>query len=337
MKYLKNILFVGLVVGTTIGCEEVFFEQDQTNDPVNNFEYLWTNMNQRYSLFEFKNIDWDSVYSQYRPQVDEFTPNHRLFDIMAEMLNALEDGHTNLRAQQDISRYYPYLNTPPNFNYALVERNYLKDFRFTGFLQNQILDDVGYIYYRSFVQPINDWELDTVINRFNQVGVKGVIIDVRDNEGGNPENGLLMLSRMINNRTHIYTSQRKSGPGKNDFDPPQKIFLDPNNDDPAFPGKVVVLCNRKTYSAGSYFSAATKGIPEVTLMGDTTGGGSGVPAGFELPNGWACNYSSTIGTLVDGYNFESGVPPDLYVTLDTTDILNGIDTIIEAALEEIRN
>ena len=175
-----------------------------------------------------------------------------------------------------------------------------------------------------------------MINRFNRAGVKGVIIDVRDNEGGNPENGLLMLSRMIDQRTHIYTSQQKSGPGRNDFTAPRKIFLDPNQDHPHFPGKIVVLCNRKTYSAGSYFSAATRGIAEVTLMGDTTGGGSGVPAGFELPNGWACNYSSTIGTMVDGYNFEGGVPPDRYVPLDTADALNGVDSIIEEALLVIR-
>ena len=337
MKVLKNSFLIIAFIVVLFGCEEVFFKQNQVNDPVNNFEYLWTNMSQRYSLFEFKNINWDSIYSVYRPQVNQSTPNDQLFDIMAEMLNTLEDGHTNLRAQQDISRYFPYLNAPPNFDYSLVERNYLKGFRFTGFLQNQIIDDVGYIYYRSFVRPIKDWELDTVINHFNKAGVKGVIIDVRDNEGGNPANGLLMLSRMINSRTHIYTSQRKIGPGRNDFDPPQQIFLDPNTANPQFPGKVVVLCNRKTYSAGSYFSAGTKGIQEVILMGDTTGGGSGVPAGFELPNGWACNYSSTIGTLVDGYNFESGVPPDVYVTLDTTDVLNGVDTIIEAALAEIRN
>ena len=320
-----------------VGCEEIFFEKDQVNDPVNNFDYLWTNMSERYSLFDYKGIDWDSVYSVYRPMVSHNTPNDQLFDIMAEMLNSLKDGHTNLRTQMDISRYFPYLQAPQNFSYNLVERNYLLDFRFTGYLQNQILDDVGYIYYPSFGRPIKDWELDTVINRFNDAGVIGVILDIRDNEGGDPANGLLMLSRMINKRTHIYTSQQKNGTERNDFAAPQEIFLNPNRHDPPFPGKVVVLTNRKVYSAGSYFSAGVKALPEVILMGDTTGGGSGVPAGFELPNGWACNYSSTIGTLVTGVNFEGGVPPDVYVPIDTAQALNGVDTIIEAALAMIRN
>jgi len=335
-KISKVALFI--LIALLWSCEELFLEKDAANDPESNFEYLWNNMSQRYSLFEFKGIDWDSIYAVYRPQVNAQTPNDELFDIMAEMLNTLEDGHTNLRAQQDIARYFPYLEAPPNFNYDIVERNYLgEDFRITGFMQNQILDDVGYIYYGSFVQNIAEWELDTIINRFNKVGVRGVIIDIRNNEGGNPANGLKMLSRLIDTRTHIYTSQQKSGPGRDDFGAPQEIFLDPNTEDPSFPGKVVVLSNRTVYSAGSYFSAGIRAIPEVTLMGDTTGGGSGVPAGFELPNGWACNYSSTIGTLADGYNFEGGVPPEMYVTLDTADVLNGVDTIIEAALAEIRN
>ena len=178
--------------------------------------------------------------------------------------------------------------------------------------------------------------MDTVINRFVRANVKGVIIDIRNNEGGNPENGLKMLERLIDQRTHIYSSQQKTGTGRQDFGPVDQIFLDPQRDHPHFPGKVIVLTNRKVYSAGSYFSAGVFAIDGVQLVGDTTGGGSGVPAGFDLPNGWACNYSSTIGTLVNGLNFEGGVPPDFFVEQDASDTANGIDTIIEFALEEIR-
>ena len=84
MKVLKNILIIVVLLGSLFGCEEIFFKQNQINNPVNNFEYLWSNMSQRYSLFEFKNINWDSIYSVYRPQVDQSTPNDLLFDIMAE-------------------------------------------------------------------------------------------------------------------------------------------------------------------------------------------------------------------------------------------------------------
>lgn len=333
---MKRIAAFGLLI-FCLGCEEIFFEPDTKQDPEANFDYLWNSFSERYSLFDYKQIDWDSVYSVYRPQVTNATDEEALFDIMSNMLNSLEDGHTNLRSPFDISRYFPYLETAPNFNFDLVERNYLgSDYRITGYLLNQVLDDVGYIYYRSFVQSINDWELDSVIHRFERANVKGVIIDVRHNEGGNPANGLKILSRLIDTRTHIYSSQQKSGPGRNEFGSVQQIFLDPEEDHPHFPGKVVVLTNRKVYSAGSYFAAGVSALQNVEIVGDTTGGGSGVPAGFDLPNGWACNYSSTIGTLTNGFNFEGGVPPDDYVEIDPTDAANGVDTIIEYALAKIR-
>ncbi|MDH3708470.1 MAG: S41 family peptidase [Cyclobacteriaceae bacterium] len=332
------IIFATALILIGPGCEEVFFEKDAANDPENSFDFLWTTLSERYSLFEFKQINWDSVYAVYRPRVNAGTSDAQLFEVMAEMLNTLKDGHVNLRSQFDISRYFPYLEVAPNFSFDLVERNYLgADYRFTGFLLNQVFDSVGYIYYGSFQSSVKDWELDTVINRFNHERVKGVIIDIRDNEGGNPENGLKLAARLIDQRTHIYTSQKKFGPGPADFAPAENIFLDPNTDSPHFPGQVIVLTNRKVYSAGSYFSASIKAIPDVMIVGDTTGGGSGVPAGFDLPNGWYCNYSSTIGTLTDGFNFEAGVPPDVYLQLDTVDILNGVDTYIEYAKTEILN
>ncbi len=329
------MLMLLIACSTVTSCEEIFFDKDQANDPIANFDFLWHRMNEKYSLFEFKKVDWDSVYTVYRSMVNENTQDHELFSIMADMLNTLRDGHTNLRSQFDISRFFPYLEANPNFSFDLVERNYLgSDYRFTGFLLNQIIDSVGYIYYGSFASEVKNWELDTVINWFNKARVKGVIIDIRNNEGGNPANGRKIAARIIDTRTHIYTSQQKIGPGPSDFAPEQQIFLDPY---PGlhFPGKVFVLTNRQVYSAGSYFAASIKAIPNVLLVGDTTGGGSGVPAGFDLPNSWYCNYSSTVGTTFDGINFEAGVPPDIFLETDTVDALKGLDTIIEYTKAEI--
>ncbi len=334
MRALLHCLFLGCIFLTS--CEEAFFDDDQPDDPVANFEFLWDTFDERYTLFEFKEINWDEFYSEYRPQVSDLTTDDELFVIMAEMLNRLRDGHTNLRSPIDISRYRPYLQAPPNFDAELLERSYLQDARLTGYLTNEIMGEVGYIHYRSFQLPIQDWELDTVINRFTRENVQGVIIDVRNNGGGNPANGLKLLSRMIDERTHIYTSQQRNGPASDDLAASQDIFLDPESDHPHFPGQVVVLSNRKVYSAGSYFCAGTKGISQVVMVGDTTGGGSGVPAGFELPNGWYCNYSSTLGTLVTGENFESGVPPDVEVALSAEDRERGVDTILEAAIALIK-
>lgn len=333
MKKLTGILtlFVLLFFGS---CEQILMESPPENTNAENFDILWEVMNERYSFFDYKNIDWDSIRNVYRPLALQAQSDIELYDVLAEMLNTLRDGHVNLRTPFDISRFQPYLEAPANYSFEILERNYLGDYRITGYLLNQEIEGVGYIHYRSFVNPILESELDQVIARFKDL--PGVIIDIRNNEGGNPENGLKIASRLIQERAKIYSYQTKNGPGPEDFTSKKDVFLDPNTDSPHFEGRVVVLTNRKVYSAGSYFSAYIKGIEGVILMGDDTGGGSGVPAGYDLPNGWYFNYSSTIGYTVQGLNFEGGVPVDIRVEMSQEDIAAGRDPILERAIEYVK-
>ncbi|MDN3205332.1 S41 family peptidase [Algoriphagus sediminis] len=333
MKKLTGIwtLCILLVCGS---CEQLFLDSQPDNSNAENFDILWEVMNERYSLFEYKKIDWDSVRNVYRPLALQAQTDTELYDVFASMLNTLRDGHVNLRTPFDISRYLPYLGEPANYSFDVLEQNYLGDYRITGFLLNQEIDGVGYIHYRSFATPILDSELNYVIDRFKDL--PGVIIDIRNNEGGDPANGLKIMSRIIKERTKLFSYQLKNGPGTNDFSDEKEIFLDPDTENPSFNGRIVVLTNRAVYSAGSYFSAYTKALPNVPLIGDDTGGGSGVPAGYDLPNGWYFNYSSTIGYTVDGLNFEGGVPVDIRVEMTPEDIAAGRDPILERAIEYVK-
>lgn len=333
MRRLTRILS-SLALFCCIACEQLVLDSPPDNTNSENFDLLWEVMNERYSLFEYKKIDWDSIRNVYRPLALQAQNDIELYDVLAGMLNTLRDGHVNLRTPFDISRFFPYLGSPANYNFDVLEQNYLGEYRFTGFLLNQEIDGVGYIHYRSFTSPILDSELDFVIDRFKDL--PGVVIDIRNNEGGNPANGLKIISRMINERTKLYSYKLKNGPGPNDFSEEKDVFLDPDTDNPGFQGRIVVLTNRVVYSAGSYFAAYTKALPEVILMGDDTGGGSGVPAGYDLPNGWYFNYSSTIGYTVNGLNFEGGVPVDFPLQMTSEDIAAGRDPILERAIQYVK-
>ena len=100
---------------------------------------------------------------------------------------------------------------------------------------------------------------------------------------------------------------------------------------------VVVLTNRVTYSAGNFFTAMMKAIPDVTIMGDTTGGGGGVPLGWELPNGWFFNFSNSITSLPDGFIIEDGIEPDINVQISDSDLVAGKDTILEEAIKLLKS
>ncbi|MEM7107865.1 MAG: S41 family peptidase [Bacteroidota bacterium] len=333
MKKYSNILLLLLTV-MIIACEEPFFSRDPKNDSVTNFDILWKRMDERYSFFEYKGIDWDSVYQVYRPQVSEDLSTQELYDLMVEMLNTLRDAHVNLRSDFDISFYNYYVDYPRNFNFADLERNYLGDYKITGNIINTIIDSVGYMYYGSFQSPIDEEDLDYLVNRFR--GLKGLIIDIRDNEGGDPAYGFRLARRIISERTHIYTTVYKNGTGRNDFTAPSKAYIDPNDED-KFDLPVVLLTNRVTYSAGNFFTAMLHAFPNVIVMGDITGGGGGIPLGWELPNGWFFNYSNSITYMPDGFIIEDGIPPDIKIDITDEDRLSGHDTILEEALNYFNN
>ena len=73
-----------------------------------------------------------------------------------------------------------------------------------------------------------------------------------------------------------------------------------------------------------------------TLVGDKTGGGSGLPFSSELPNGWGVRFSASPHLNAEKEHIEFGIDPDEEVDMDKEDENNGIDTIIERARELLK-
>ena len=80
-----------------------------------------------------------------------------------------------------------------------------------------------------------------------------------------------------------------------------------------------------------------KELPNVTILGDDTGGGAGLPVDYSLPNGWILRYSTTRALDARGIDFELGVKADEYLDLNEHDAAKGIDNLIERAKEIIDN
>ncbi|MEO1049062.1 MAG: S41 family peptidase [Bacteroidota bacterium] len=334
-NYIRSYTTTLLLIAGLCGCESPFLDQDPIDNPISNFEIMWKTMDEKYVFFDYKGIDWDSIYMEYRPRITSDMGDVALFETMEEMLNTLRDGHVNLRSEFDISFYDgTYSGFPENFDFQLLEENYLGNFKISGRLINTVIDSVGYIYYRSFQQPVREEDLDFVIERFK--GLKGVILDIRNNEGGNPENGYRMARRIADQRRHLYTNKYKDGPGRDDFTAPDEAFIEPEEDKVRFEQDIVLLVNRRSYSASNFFTAMMKAFPHVTIIGDQTGGGGGAPVGWELPNGWSFNFSTSITYLPDGFIIEDGIPPDIKVDMDEEDRASGKDTILETALSRFR-
>lgn len=315
-------------------CHKVEVFED---DPYGNFDALWTILDERYCFFEYKEIDWGQVGLKYRKKLTSQMTSEELFDVCGDMLMELKDGHVNLVSAHDTSRYWDWLyGSPENYQERLIEEHYLNfDYRYTSGIKYKILpQNVGYMHYGSFSSTIGEGNLDQILAYLSSS--TGLVIDVRSNGGGSLSNVETLVSRFINQETLVGYISHKTGPGHQDFSEPYPIKYSPSNRI-RYQKPIVVLANRGTYSAANNFVSVMKALPNVVVMGDITGGGSGLPFSSELPNGWSIRFSASPIYDVEGRHTEFGVEPTegFKIDMDLDEANKGHDTILDRAITYI--
>lgn len=309
-------------------------EEDFNNTAKGNLEALWSIIDERYCFFEQAEkefgLNWDEVYERYKPMADTCHSDARLFDIMSEMLGELRDGHVNLSSIYGTSYYWDWkLNHPANFSDSL-QRNYLGNrFRYTnGIKYTSLPDSVGYVYVESFAAGFNTDNLSLML--VNLKDTKGLILDIRNNGGGILTAAEKLAGIFTDKKIHCGYIQHKTGKGHNDFSQPEKLYLEPSKG-AIWLRPVVVLTNRGVFSSANHFVILMRELPNVLILGDRTGGGSGLPFNSTLPNGWNIRFSACPILDAQGNHTEFGIEPDLRVDITTEDWNNGRDTMIESA------
>ena len=311
-------------------------EDDYADDPVGNFEQLWKIIDERYCFLDSKGIDWDAVHEKYSKLIVPGMSNDDLFDKLSEMLYILKDGHVNLSSAKRVSYYDAwYQGYPWNYREDILYQYYLgsasKDYYTSAGMKYKIFDNnIGYIRYESFSSGVGDGNLDEILVYL--ATCNGLIIDVRDNGGGNLTNSSRIAARFTNSKILTGFIQHKTGTGHSDFSQPEPIYLEPSNSI-RWQKKVVILTNRRCYSATNDFVNLMRSIDNgnIIQVGDQTGGGSGLPFTSELPNGWSIRFSASPHFNADMEQIEWGIEPDIKINMDEADETKHIDTIIEKA------
>lgn len=335
---MLNRILSGIILLLSLSACHSVDEWD--NDAVGNFETLWSTVDQHYCFFKEKGIDWDSIYNVYRPRITDGMKQSDLFDVCAEMLNELQDGHVNLVSYFNTSYYRKWWSDyPQDYDQRLVEQYYLNfDYKTVGVLKYYIFEDakVGYIRYPSFSYGIGESTLDVAL--LSMRDCNGLIIDVRDNGGGDMDNVETIVSRFLEEPICAGYISHKTGKGHNEFSEPYAYSYDPAYKHVRWLRKVVVLTNRSTYSAANNFVSIMKTLPRITIVGATTGGGGGMPYSSELPNGWAVRMSSCIILDPNGESTEMGVTPTegCEIDLDPVLALDGVDTMLDFAIDLLK-
>ena len=332
---MKKIILLSIILLLS-SCEKMLFKKDLgSTDALDNFDYLWNEVDKKYSYFELKNIDWNQIRKTYRPMLSEQSNEIDLFNVLAAMLNELRDDHTNLIAPFNVSQYNVALTGAKNYRWRTIEEFYIPNAWKTGPLTHDFLsnNEVGYIRYSSFMSNFSESQINLVLERYKDT--KGLILDLRENGGGSIFNIPKLLGHFAASKTLAGYTITRDGPNHDDFSEKEKFYIT-SSEGTKYLKPVIVLIDKGSYSATTSFALATKAFPNITLMGDATGGGGGLPNGGQLPNGWTYRFSISQLLDLNGNNYaEDGVPADIDAAFNWTDLTK--DEILEKAIDEIVN
>lgn len=182
-------------------------------------------------------------------------------------------------------------------------------------------DSIGYINIRSMMNPVTD-EFEKAYRQLKALPY--LIIDVRNNGGGNSGNGKKLCEYLV----------RKPQP--HCVSPDTEIT--PRTD--AYQGKLFLLTSTYTFSAAESFALDLKESGNATLIGEPTGGDTGNrPQTFQTSGGIFFRLptrepsSSPQGFPMEG----KGIPPHHEVHQTVSDFMQNRDTVLESALQLITN
>jgi hypothetical protein len=322
--------------------------------PLSNFDVFAQTWAEQYGFFAEKKVDWSAVVAANRSRVSDTTTPEQLFDILSRMIAPLQDAHSYIAARA-ISRNFGGVRKTPSFLATPDERNEgyaLVSAHLTGALQRfcegqvefgMLGPDVGYLRIRGFSRYSKDGAFESGLAALeaaldtafaNARTWKGLVIDVRLNNGGADPYGIAIARRLTATPYTAYVKQARSDPA----DPTRWTAEQPSVVEPgarpSFLGPIVELTGVQSISAAETFTQALMNRkPKVIRVGETTQGVFSDVLGRRLPNGWSFGLANE-RFVTNGKSYDNvGIAPDVQVESFTPAArATGRDAAVERAL-----
>ena len=179
--------------------------------------------------------------------------------------------------------------------------------------QRMLTEDVGYIMISSFTGQTDD-QFRTAISELTGEGMQKLIIDLRDNYGGNFEAACEALDEILPAGLMIYTEDRY---GKR-----EEIE---GTDEEVLNIPIAVLVNGNSASASEVFAGELKGRGYATLVGTRTFGKGIVQSIYQLTDGTGFQITTQRYFTSDGYSVqdENGIAPDVEIEYEYSGDMSG--------------
>lgn len=346
---MKKYIYISVFFLTLLSsCEKVFMEPNPETDNLAIFNEYATLVKEKHAMLEFKNVDIIHLTDSIGATINESMSESDLFQKLGIITKKLRDGHSSLSKGKGEDNRIDYVfeagyesafNANILFNVYLQNTNNNIHYLFYddgesikaiyGFLPQD--NEIAYLWIPSWDVEIDDDKIDELFSTIK--GAKGLIIDIRQNTGGDPSLAAKFASYLTNKSIYTGFERFKTGPGVNDFSD-SKIYLHPTNSSSRFLKPVAVLTDRLSYSASTTFAYSVNPLQNITFIGQKMGGGSGSFSDGFLANGW--KWSLSTSEFIDhlGNHLDDGFEPDIAVSLDT--LITNKDEVVERALLELQ-
>jgi C-terminal processing protease CtpA/Prc len=275
-------------------------------------------MDQHYSYFELKKIDWLALKLKYRSRAVAADTLVAFVGVVGQILDELNDDHVWFSEPEGATiarRRQPWrYNGNSRATESAIENKVLAG---KGFAQIGTTRPDGFGVIRVVRQSQADADAVAAVVKFirSQPSAPGFILDLRMANGGS-EPLAQQIAREFCARDTVYAkSKYRNGPKATDFGTAYERIL--KSSERPFTKPVVCILGPGCVSSGEGFAKMLKCLPHVTTIGMPTRGSSGNPKPFTLPGvEVTIVYSRWVDMLPDGTPIEDrGVPPDVVVDL----------------------
>lgn len=321
------------------------------------FDLIWRSFDHFYIGFEARGIDWGALRSEYEHRATEARDADELFDVLAEMLAELRDGHvsvtladrtanagrprlrerlrtawgaegTGITESAFVSAWHQGVRTSV---YEVLDPTSLRSAAAGALEWGTIGTDVGYLRINRFSgfsdEPIPreqqiellDAAVAAAIGDLDQTGF--LVLDVALNGGGNDAAAMTVASHFADRtREAVIYDYAHEGPRVTRLTPADSVYQRP----------VLLLTSEVTASAAEVFVLAIRSLPHVTHVGERTRGGISSLLPKPFPGGFLVTISYERVRDANGREFEGvGIPPDVPITLfPDSDLHGGLATAL---------
>jgi len=190
------------------------------------------------------------------------------------------------------------------------------------FESGRLENGIGYIRFNTFHPDLIPDMVEAVAALQD---APGMIIDLRGIPGGDGHTGERLAGQFLDERALFGSLRTRTGTSE--------WYV---TGEGVYDGPVVVLIDALSYSCSEWFASGMQAVGRAVIVGERSPGGVTAMNAATLPNGARLGYPvaqllAPDGTVLEGY----GVIPDITVTLERSQLLEGIDAQLQAAIHYI--